>query len=204
MTHRNRPSIALLACLATATLLTGCTQESPEAGRPNTAPPTASPSGNPLPSESTAATPTPTGPPTRPADADGLSLAAAEAFVRHYVDLMNYASQTGDGGPLLAASEAGCEGCKQYADFAAKVNAANGGLSGDYFERVSEVSGLVRGSSGHLRGSAAVTIGSYTTKGSASAAPVTSKATSYTEQVALSPSKGNWIMFEIKLEERRS
>ncbi|WP_371406973.1 DUF6318 family protein [Kribbella sp. NBC_00662] len=139
----------------------------------------------------------------RPAAANGLSLAAAEAFIRHYIDLMNYASQTGDGAPLLAASDAGCVGCKQYADFAKKVNGSNGGLSGDYLERVTEVSELIRGTAGRLRGSAAVTVGVYTTQTSPSAKPATSKAAKYTEQVALSPSKGNWVMFEIELEDRQ-
>ncbi|WP_238159958.1 DUF6318 family protein [Kribbella pratensis] len=140
--------------------------------------------------------------PERPVAAYGLSLAAADQFVRHYVDLMNYASQTGDSGPLLAASDAGCVGCKQYADIAVRTNASNGGLSGDYRERVSDVSELVRRSNGRLRGSAAVTVGRYTTKDSPAAAPVVSKAARYTEQVVLSPSKGNWVMFEIELEER--
>ncbi|MGW6198142.1 DUF6318 family protein [Kribbella sp. NPDC055110] len=156
----------------------------------------------PSPTTSTQPNGTPSGPPLRPATANGLSLAAAEAFVRHYVDLMNYASQTGDGRPLLAASDGGCEGCKQYADFTAKINASNGGLSGDYLERVAEVSELIRGSSGRLRGSAAVTVGVYTTKDSPSTKPTTSKAAKYTEQVVLSPSKGNWVMFEIELAER--
>lgn len=116
---------------------------------------------------------------------------------------MNYASQTGDRTPLLAESDAGCVGCKQYADFVAKANAVNGGLSGDYFERVAQVTGLTRGSNGdRLFGSAAVTIGSYTTRNPPTAKPVTSKPRSYTEKVALSPRNGNWVMYEIKLEER--
>jgi hypothetical protein len=115
---------------------------------------------------------------------------------------MNYASQTGNGAPLLAVSDGGCVGCKQYADFAAKANASNGGLSGDYLEHVTEVSELIRGTGGRLRGSAAVTVGVYTTQVSRSAKPATSKAAKYTEQVALSPSKGNWVMFEIELQDR--
>ncbi|WP_238177226.1 DUF6318 family protein [Kribbella sp. VKM Ac-2566] len=204
MTHRNRPTLALLACLAATALLASCTQASPEAGHPNTAPPAPSSGSSPSGSSPAATSSTPAVPPSRPTAAVGLSLAAGEAFVRHYVDLMNYASQTGDGAPLLAESEAGCEGCKQYADFAAKINAANGGLSGDYFERVAEVTGLTRGkNSDRLFGTAAVTIGSYTTKDSPTAKPVTSKPRSYTEKVALSPSSGNWVMYEIKLEERQ-
>ncbi|WP_432887300.1 DUF6318 family protein [Kribbella sp. CA-245084] len=140
--------------------------------------------------------------PIRPVAAYGLGPAAAEQFVRHYVELMNYASQTGDGGPLLAASDADCLGCKQYADIAVRINASNGGLKGDYRERVSDVSDLIHRSNGRLRGSAAVTVGRYTTKDSPTAAPVISKAARYTEQVVLSPSKGNWVMFEIELEDR--
>jgi hypothetical protein len=206
VTHHNGPTTTLLACLSTTALLASCSQGSPKAGQPNTAPPTASTSGSPQSSGSTtaAASSTPAAPPSRPTAAAGLSLAAGEAFVRYYVDLMNYASQTGDGAPLLAESEAGCEGCKHYADFAAKLNAANGGLSGDYFERVAEVTGLTRGSnSNRLFGSAATTIGSYTTKNSPTAKPVTSKPRSYTEKVALFPSNGNWVMYEIKLQERQ-
>jgi hypothetical protein len=157
------------------------------------------------PAASTTATPAttpPAGPPERPPAAEGLTLAAAEAFIRHYIDLMNYASQTGDTSALTAASEGGCRRCQQYADFVKKVNEANGGLSGDYRERVKEVSELVRGGSGRLGGSAIVTIGAYTTKASPSAKPVTSKAKTYTEQVALSPAGGNWIMYEMKLEQR--
>ncbi|MGY4773163.1 DUF6318 family protein [Kribbella sp. CWNU-51] len=203
MTNRNRPAAPLLTCLATALLLTACTSKSPEAGRPNTSPPTGSNSQTATSAPSASGQPSsPTGPPGRPATANGLSLAAAESFVRHYIDLMNYASRTGDGAPLLAASEAGCEGCKQYADFAAKVNAANGGLSGDYVERVTEVSELIRRESGRLAGSANVTVGSYTTKDSPSAKAVTSKPGSYAEQIALSPNGGNWIMYEIKLAAR--
>ena len=115
---------------------------------------------------------------------------------------MNYASQTGDAAPLLAASEAGCERCKEYANFVSKVNETNGGISGDYRERVKEVSELVRGSSGRIGGSAVVTVGHYTTKASPSATPIVSKAAEYTEQIALSPSGSNWVMYELKLESR--
>ncbi|MDX6236543.1 MAG: hypothetical protein QOG10_1358 [Kribbellaceae bacterium] len=115
---------------------------------------------------------------------------------------MNYASQTGDTAALLAASESGCERCKEYADFVAKINVANGGLSGDYRERVKEVSELVRGSSGRVGGSAIVSVGAYTTRESPSAKPIVSKAASYTEQIALSPSGANWVMYEMKLEAR--
>jgi hypothetical protein len=195
VTYRNKRAILALACLG-AVLITGCTSN-PEASHPSPQPTTPAAS-----TTATRATTPPAGPPERPAAAEGLTLAAAEAFYRHYVDLMNYASQTGDTAPLLAASESGCERCKEYADFVAKINEANGGLSGDYRERVKEVSELVRGSSGRVGGSALVSVGAYTTKESPSAKPIVSKAASYTEQIALSPSGANWAMYEMKLEAR--
>lgn len=129
-------------------------------------------------------------------------MAAAEAFYRHYVDLMNYAAQSGKTTELLAASEAGCEGCKEYADFVAKVNVANGGISGDYQEKVKEVSDLSRGDGGRVGGTAMVSVGSYTTKSSPTAKPSVSKAAEYTEEIALSPSDSNWVMYEIQLGSR--
>ncbi|MGZ0148855.1 DUF6318 family protein [Kribbella sp. WER1] len=204
MTHRNRPTLALLACLATTTLLTACTKSSPEAGQPNTAPPPASSSsattstGTPRGSTSSSLPATPTVPPTRPTTATGTSLAAGEAFVRYYVSLMNYASTTGDIAPMVSASDAGCHLCKAYSDYVHKVNAANGGLKGDYFERVNDVPDLFRGDSGRLGGYAAVTIGSYTSN-DASGKPVTSAVRKYKREFTLSPQQGSWVMYEMKL-----
>ncbi|TCO43447.1 hypothetical protein EV646_11223 [Kribbella antiqua] len=197
MTNRNRPTSTLLACLAATSLLTACTN-SPEAGRPNGTPTTsttasASSTGAPTP------TATPSAPPARPPAAQGLTLAAAEQFVHYYSDLMNYASDTGDTAPLMSASDAGCENCKAYADFVKKSNAANGLLTGDYHEDLTEVSELVRGQAGRLGGSANVSIGAYVSRETASAAPVSSKATKYTREFALSQQGGDWVMYEMKL-----
>lgn len=128
-------------------------------------------------------------------------MASAEAFMRHYIDLMNYASQTGSTQPMMTASDPGCERCKEYADFAKKVNEANGGLSGDYVERVKEVSQLTRGAEGRVGGLALVTIGSYTTRITPTASPEVSKPENYRERFVLTPSGSNWVMFEMKLEE---
>lgn len=207
MTNRNRPPSPLLACLAATALLTACTP-SPKAGHPNTAPPSASSStatsgttvgtsSGTTPPPATASIPS--SPPVRPSAADGLTLAAAEQFVHYYSSLMNYASDTGDTSSLLAASEAGCENCKVYAEFVAKSNAANGLLTGDYHERVTDVPELVRGQSGRVGGSASVTVGAYVSRETTSAAPVASKATSYTREFALSPQGGKWVMYEMKL-----
>jgi hypothetical protein len=199
VTYRNRPAILALAFLGTV-LITGCTPN-PEASHPSPQP-TAAPT---TPEASTTATPTttpPAGPPERPAAAEGLTLAAAEAFVHYYSDLMNYASDTGDGTALLSASDSGCENCKVYADFVKKSNAANGLLTGDYHEHITEVSELVRGQSGRLGGSAILKVGKYVSRETPTATPITSKSTNYTREIALSPQSGNWVMFEMKLVEQ--
>lgn len=199
VTHRNRPTAAALACLG-AVLLTGCSPSSPEAGRPDTTPTTTTSTTAPTtaPSTSTPTTPPSSTAPERPAAANGLTLAAAEEFVRYYSELMNYASDSGDGSAMLRASDSGCENCKVYADFVKKSNAANGLLTGDYHEHVKEVSELVRGQSGRIGGSAVVTVGQYVSRETPSASPFTSKARTYTREVALSPQNGSWVMYEMR------
>ncbi|MEV6411286.1 DUF6318 family protein [Kribbella sp. NPDC051718] len=202
MTTRNRQATALtLTCLCAAALLTACTNKSPEAGQPNTAPPSTSTTGaSSTPSTSSPVSPSVAGtPPKRPSDADGLTLAAAESFVRYYSALLNYASDTGQTTELLASSDSGCHRCKAYADFVAKSNAKNGGLSGDYHEQLKEVSELVRGTNGRLGGSATIVIGAYVSKETPTSEPVSTKATTYKRELALSPQGGNWVMYEMKL-----
>ncbi|TDC13898.1 DUF6318 family protein [Kribbella albertanoniae] len=195
MTIRNIPTFLAATCLSTL-LLSACGPGSPEAGRPNTAPPSTSssdPTATPPVSSSK-----PTEPPPRPTAAQGLTLASAEEFVRYYSALMNYAADTGDTSPMLDASESGCENCKSYATSVQRSNAANGLLTGDYHEHLAEVSELVRGESGRLGGSANVTVGAYTTKESAKATPFKSKPAKYKREFALSPQAGSWVMYEMK------
>jgi hypothetical protein len=200
VTTRNRQATALtLACLCAAALV-GCTNDSPDAGQPNTAPP---PSSSTTTSSPTQPSPgAPATPPQRPKAAEGLTLAAAEAFVGYYSELLNYASDTGDAGDLLANSDSGCERCQLYADFVKKSNARNGLLTGDYHEHTKEVAELVRGSSGRLGGSSVVTVGAYVSKETQSATPITSKPTTYRRELALSPKGSNWVMYEMKLVEQ--
>jgi hypothetical protein len=199
VTYRNRPAILALACLG-AVLMTGCTPN-PAASHPSPQP-SATPTAPTASTTATPATTQPTGPPERPTAAEGLTLAAAEAFVHYYSALMNYASDTGDGTALLSASDSGCENCKVYADFVKKSNAANGLLTGDYHEHITEVSELVRGQSGRLGGSAILKVGTYVSRETPTASPITSKSTKYNRELALSPKSGNWVMFEMKLVEQ--
>jgi hypothetical protein len=211
VTHRNKPAVAFLACLASATLLTACGQGSPEAGHPNTAPPQTTSSG---PTASTSAphsagststsppsTALPAAPPRRPSAAIGSSLAAGEAFIAHYVALLNYSYGTGDGAPLLAASDKGCIGCKAVADYVKKINVRNGTLAGDYNDRLIDVKEIFRGSSGRLGGSAILKSGSYTERKSPGGTPVPQGGTTGTMEFTLAPSGGNWIMYEMEIKE---
>lgn len=212
MTHRNRPTHALLACLATTTLLTACTKGSPEAGQPNTAPPVTSgtptastgetlSSPGPTTTGSRPSANSPTAPPTRPQSATGPSLAAGEAFIGHYVALLNYAYATGDTGPMMAASDKGCIGCKGVADYTKRYNATSGTLSGDYNDRLIDVKEIYRGKSGRLGGSATLKTGSYTERDSPSASPVPQGNLTGTMEFTLSPSGGNWVMYEMEIKE---
>ena len=64
--------------------------------------------GTPTPSVSPSPTPTA---PTLPAEARGTSTASAKAFVRHWIDVLNYAMRTGDTTGLDSLSAADCESC---------------------------------------------------------------------------------------------
>jgi hypothetical protein len=204
VTFRNRPTRALLACLGATILLTACGQGSPEAGHPNTAPPPPSSANTQsgAPTQSAATLPPsamPSGPPARPANANGLTLAAAAQFVHYYNTLLNYAAETGDTAPLLGASDAGCENCKSYASFVAQANVANSLLKGDFRERITDVPELYRGDSGRVGGAAIVTVGAYVSQKSKTATPRNIPAAKYRREFALSPQAGNWVMYEMKL-----
>ncbi|MCW2748666.1 MAG: hypothetical protein JWP10_1808 [Nocardioidaceae bacterium] len=85
-----------------------------------------------------AATPTavaPTLPPAAAADTPE----GAIAFVEHYVELLNYASDTGDVTALRAASDPTCKGCNSYIKLYEETY-ANGGYFRDPGWKVSEIS----------------------------------------------------------------
>lgn len=205
MTTRNRPRPLLLACLATTTLLTACTTDSPEAGRPNTNPPTTVPtSASPSTTESSGTTAPSTvasTPPARPATAVGASLAAGEAFIGYYVDLLNYSYATGAPDAFLSESDKGCVGCQGLADYVRKTNAKNGGLQGDYRDQLVSVKEIYRGKSGRVGGSATIKTGNYQERTTPGASPIPQPAGSGTMEFTLSPSGGNWVMYEMQINE---
>ncbi|GAB2567721.1 DUF6318 family protein [Kribbella endophytica] len=199
MTFRNKLTATITASLLT-TALAACSNSSPEAGRPDTAPPPATGSSTTPSSSSPTTTPSEQAStaPERPAPAEGLSLSAAEAFLGHYLALLNFAYATGDTTPLLAASDKGCVGCKGTADYLTKVNGRNGGLAGDYADRLVEVKEIFKGASGRIGGSLAVQSGNYVERSSPSASPVQKNAHTETWQFTLSAAGNAWVMYEIE------
>ena len=80
---------------------TGCSQDSasPAPLEPTTTTPSSTPTAS------------PTGPPPMPAEARGTSRKAAVAFVRHWVDTLNYSADTLDSAPLKKLSSPECDAC---------------------------------------------------------------------------------------------
>ena len=103
---------------AAGLLLSGCGGDSPEP--------------KPLPKESKSSpssSPTPT-PPEMPAAAKKKTKAGAEAFVEHYVQLINYAGESGSTRGLQGLSLSTCVKCKALADGIAKIYANGGRIVG--------------------------------------------------------------------------
>ena len=199
MTHRNRHLAATLACLG-AVLLAACSTDNPKAGQPNTGPST---SGS-APTSTTTTPGSPTSaptPPARPEAATGASLAAGEAFIGYYIDLMNYSSTTGDPERLLAESDKGCVGCQGIADYVRKINARNGGLQGDYKNTLLDVKEIYRGEGGRVGGSASIKSGTYQERATPGASPVPQTGRTGTMEFTLSPAEGAWVMYEMQIKE---
>lgn len=90
----------------------------------------------------------------------------------YYIDLLNYSYVTGDSKPFLRASDKGCVGCAGLAGYARRINARNGGLKGDFKDRLVDVKEIYRTESGGLGGSALVRSGNYQERVSPGATPV--------------------------------
>jgi hypothetical protein len=97
-------------------LLAGC------GGNPKADPP---PSTSPTPSVS--ATPSP---PALPEAAKANTRAGAIAFVRHYIELVNYAQMTGDVSALSIVEDPGCKSCSKGRDYLSRIYGAGGHIAG--------------------------------------------------------------------------
>ena len=116
--------------IASLVLLTACTDD------PGPIEPTASPSLS------------PTTPPAMPNKARENTPSGAATFVSYWVEVSNFASQTGDTKELKRISDGDCEGCRTYIDLYEDTYAAGGYFRGSEW-RLSEVE-VQPGASEHL------------------------------------------------------
>jgi hypothetical protein len=125
---RSRP---VLAAVVLSVALTGCSAE--EGPPPSPSSPSASSASapeTPVPTSSSAAPAAP----ELPAAATTFDAAGAEAFVRHFWDVVNHAYATGDTDPVLAISDTGCGACQSLVENARAVTDAGGSFVGLEFQ----------------------------------------------------------------------
>lgn len=111
-----RTPLLIASAALTAALLAGCGGNDPAPSPSPTPSPTAGATGRvapPLPQAATVHT-----------------KAGAIAFVRHYVDLINYAQATGDTTQLHAAGSAGCSACRAVERNINRIYRSNGTFDG--------------------------------------------------------------------------
>jgi hypothetical protein len=139
------------------------------------------------------------GPPNLPAEAQGLTLASAEAFARYYFDqASNYLKRTGDPSAIRGWSEPSCGSCRHRITYFAFANGRNKRLTGDYLWRNTEVRQV------QLNGtrSAVVEIESSTGANAAveraGAAPVRYPGGLNTFTMTLVARSGNWAVLDLE------
>jgi hypothetical protein len=135
-------SVLALLCGMSVLAIAGCT-ENPAASHPSQT------------SVSTATSPTPSQSPrpklpVMPDAARVRTKSGLEAFAKYWMATADYLSQTGDSGPLMAASLPGCEWCSRLAKLYVDMYEAGGRLTGDLNSPISGfhlvgLSGATRG-----------------------------------------------------------
>lgn len=130
----------LVAVVAAGLVLTGCGPDAkptaPGTPTPSTVTPTPKPTPKPL--EQVA--------PVLPEAAKADTKAGAVAFVRHYVNAVNHAMQTGDVAYLRSLSRAGCDSCHAIETAIAKIE-RHGGRSRGGEWRIAKIVSVFQNSS---------------------------------------------------------
>lgn len=124
---RSRLTCVLFALASTAGATVACSAEADPEAAPTSSVTTSVPPTTPTTDPTDDPTDDPEGPvePALPTAARAPTRAGAEAFVRYYIDLLNYAANTGDTEPLRAAAK-GCSGCDDYVRLYEKTYEAGG------------------------------------------------------------------------------
>jgi hypothetical protein len=123
-------SLVGVGALLLAVLVAGCEEDEPSSSPPASDSPSVPESSSPTETTSVPTTPVE---PTLPAQAEDESQAGAEAFVRFYWEVVNYATKTGDVTLLSELDQVSCEGCDGGVDGIERVYRAGGRIvGGDY------------------------------------------------------------------------
>lgn len=120
------------ACAIVAALtISGCDDGEPDGGADSTpSAPSTSSTGS---TSGASSTPPASSGPSMPAKAAESGADGAKAYVGHYVDIVNYAADTGDTKPLSAAST-DCEYCQQFSAVYDDMYANGGSFDGKLYE----------------------------------------------------------------------
>ncbi|HET7414974.1 MAG TPA: DUF6318 family protein [Arthrobacter sp.] len=130
--RRRRAWFASAVMAITIGLVSACSANPEPAPLPQSSTPVETTTGTPRPAGDP--TPSPDGPPTLPAAARGTSARAAEAFVRFWIESLNYAATTGETSGLRRSSTASCAACGAIARFIERTYQRSGHIEGDGWE----------------------------------------------------------------------
>ncbi|MDQ3326442.1 MAG: DUF6318 family protein [Actinomycetota bacterium] len=122
------PGRSFAVALVVALLVSGCSSESGDSDEQAADQPSASQATKSQPDTSRKTEgkdPKPSAP-TLPGEAKGDSVKAAEAFVEHYIELLNYSLMTGETRELNDTSLGNCSGCRDYVRFIRKIYDSGG------------------------------------------------------------------------------
>ena len=129
-TRTSRRYVATTVALLALVGASGCANDSAEPA-PLPSQSSSATTASATPSETASASGSAAAAPSMPAGARGTSAASAEVFARHYVDLINYASRTGNTRELLAASADKCKSCAAISSLVNGIYSKGGAIRSD-------------------------------------------------------------------------
>jgi Family of unknown function (DUF6318) len=134
--------------------------------------------------------------PTMPAAAKGTSAAAAEAFARYYVDLINYAMRTGDTDPMRSTTEKDCRTCFVVANGIDNIYRTHGRIKGDGWQVLRASTSKPRRSEARVKMHVRIT--KQTVFDSPSARPSSSRPSNGRLELALIRSSRDWAVRKLE------
>lgn len=151
----------------------------------------------PEPSRSVTSTPTAT-PPPMPDQAEQDSPEGAAAFVKHYVDVFNYAAATGDVEELSRLSSPDCEGCQSYIDLYRKTYEDGGYFKGGEW-KIGKLVVQMEAEAAYLTTTVDVNKGAFKEDSQSSEKPDVAEKTKVS--FAVTSKDGAWLLTQIGLGE---